>query len=72
MTHTLAYPPPPRRDAYGSMASAAIGNPLPAQVAGFFDRSDYPSPGDGRAERARVIAPILSELTGMSARAVAA
>src|SRR6202023_2626502 len=39
------YPPSPRRDTYGSMASAAIGNPLPAQVAGFFDRSDYTPPG---------------------------
>ena len=27
------------------MASAAIGNPLAAQVAGFFDCSDYTSPG---------------------------
>src|ERR1700738_4676198 len=44
----LSLPPSPggpRRDTYGSMASAAIGNPLPAQVAGFFDRSDYTFPG---------------------------
>jgi ABC-type branched-subunit amino acid transport system substrate-binding protein len=41
----LSLAPSPRRDTYGSMASAANGNPLPAQVAGFFDRSDYTSPG---------------------------
>src|ERR1700738_3826514 len=45
MTRTLAYPPSPRRDTYGSMASAAIGNPRPAHVAAFFDRNDYTSPG---------------------------
>src|ERR1700738_4043445 len=44
MTRTCT-PLSPRRDTYGSMASAAIGNPLPAQVAGLFDRSDYTSPG---------------------------
>jgi hypothetical protein len=27
------------------MASAAIGNPRPAQVAAFFDRNDHRSPG---------------------------
>ena len=39
------YPPSPRRDTYGSMASAAIGNPRPAHVAAFFDRNDHTSPG---------------------------
>src|ERR1700730_10659612 len=39
------YPPSPRRDTYGSMASAAIGNPRPAHAAAFFDRTDHTSPG---------------------------
>src|SRR3984893_13720587 len=39
------YPPSPRRDTYGSMASTEIGNPRPAHVAAFFDRNDHTSPG---------------------------